>query len=235
MGSASGIELIKFQGSRYAVSIECGSRRVALTLVIRTTLSVRKMRLESLIRRPLDLNNSFHADLCEISNYAAWLLEQEDLTGDVKDLRQRYLTAFIDRGYATFSGNVRTKQLVQDFKSRFPHDFLSSIGCELEGRHRRNWLARISQSAQIQHPIRHLLVIRFLNYSVQEFFSLSLTRKPFGDSPWKCLNPICEYSGQDVIHQITITYSQKMNHDRSVSFVVHTAASRIAGLVPIRR
>jgi len=159
---------------------------------------------------PLDKANKSFEYLRAIACDVQWVFREGKfhIQGD-NAIRERYISALIKCGFSTYSGNVKTIQLVEAFTAHYPQDFLRELGCELEGRHKRNWVARISQAYQMQHPIRHLLMIQFLGLSTEEFFRSSNQSKPFGEGPWYCLNPICNGYKHATIKEIHIGVSRK--------------------------
>lgn len=147
--------------------------------------------------------------LLQIARNMDWLLMDKTLEYNPTELRQRYLTALYKRDLATAWGSVKIKELVEEFSRFYDHDFLSQIGCELIGKHKRNWLAKIAQKNQLQHPLRHVLVMTFLGISAEKFFQQTFEEEPFGDAPWPCLNKICPHYHEGVIETLNLGYSRK--------------------------
>lgn len=70
-----------------------------------------------------------------------------------------------------------------------------------------NWLTDIlRRKNKTSHPLRHLLLIRFLNISIEDLFNLKLEYKPFGFGPWPCLNPAVEHYKALTIQDMQIKY-----------------------------
>jgi hypothetical protein len=64
---------------------------------------------------------------------------------------------------------------------------------------RNNRISSLVQPGNINityHPIRHLLLLTFLDLSAEEFFSSFVEFKPFGNSPYPCLNRTSKYYGE---------------------------------------
>jgi hypothetical protein len=60
------------------------------------------------------------------------------------------------------------------------------------------------------NPIDHLLLIRFLAGSAEDFFTGTYERpdisfRPFGTTPWPCRNPVCDFYLQNVIDDINVS------------------------------
>ncbi len=158
--------------------------------------------------RSLERDNYVHLDLLQLAQNSAWLL-QNPLQSDLASLRQRYLTILSQQELATLTGSVRIVQLTESFRERFTSGFLEALGCELDGRHPRNWLARIAQSNQVQPAIRHLLLIQFLGKTADQFFLEQINSKPFGEPPWPCLNPVCLHYQQPQITELKLGFTRR--------------------------
>ncbi|GEM_PF-2556900 len=157
-----------------------------------------------------DLYRQEKADtLLKIAHNLNWLLKNYNLTYNAADLRKRYIRALRRHDLATGNGSVRIQQLEEKFRTFYNPYFLEQLGCELDGKHKRNWLSRIAQTGQVQHPLRHALVFTSLDISAEEFFDTPLQSQPFGKSPWICLNSICQHYHKPVIEKVYLGYSRK--------------------------
>lgn len=157
----------------------------------------------------------------EVFNYTDKVLEQViNLSEDVDILlnqtfpnksldwfREQYINRLKVLGYANINGNVRQKKLLTDFVDYYG-DYLLIIlqsGININSEH--TWLTDIfRKKSKTTHPIRHLLVMRFLNISIEELFSNRLEYKPFGNGPWPCLNPAAEHYREMKIQNLKIKY-----------------------------
>lgn len=176
---------------------------------IRYEFIVAAQAIQNVIPQALDLSNPWHQNLVKISQDANWLLNQPNFTPGLESIRARYLCVLVDRGLACYSGQVHIRQLLEAFKNYYPPNFLNWLQCEIREEDNNNWLFRLLRSPkQSRHPLYHLLFINFLGYSVGEFFQLSGELKPFGDRPWPCLNPICEYFRQPIIQEYQLKYDK---------------------------
>jgi hypothetical protein len=108
--------------------------------------------------------------------------------------------ALLESGLASYTGVIKHRRLQEAFQAYYPADLLQHLYCSFEKRSEHSWLARLTrQSRSAQHPLRHLLLIHFLGHSVETFLQLPLELHPFGQGPWPCLNPVCEFYRQPVI------------------------------------
>ncbi|HKQ09488.1 MAG TPA: TnsD family Tn7-like transposition protein [Blastocatellia bacterium] len=162
--------------------------------------------------RLLNTLDPLHQTLLNIACSAAWLLEQRKLASSLEALHNRYTLLLIDRKLASFSGGVYATELLRAFRERYSSDFLSSLHCRLvekEGE-KDNWLLRLVRNKKnAQHPLRHLLLMDFLECTAEEFFKLPGEIKFFGDPPWPCLNPVADHYQQSVVIDCRLSFRGK--------------------------
>jgi Tn7-like transposition protein D/TniQ len=150
-----------------------------------------------------------HQVLLNIAIDTSWLLRKLHISPDVKSLQSKYRSLLTSMDLATYRGRVDRSMLLQRFLDFYSPQFLKLLHCELEEHIHENWLLRLVHTPSgAQHPLFHLLLIRFLGYTAEAFFALEVENKPFGDGPWPCLNPVCEHYCQNKIEDCHITYSQ---------------------------
>lgn len=71
-----------------------------------------------------------------------------------------------------------------------------------------NWLCCIVRKhRKVFHPIRHLLMIRFLFGNVETFFDSEGDDKPFGNGAWTCFNGASNHYLEKVITSVSVLYS----------------------------
>ena len=76
---------------------------------------------------------------------------------------KRYQTLLIERGYANVSGRVKHEKLIDNFLYFYDTEFLEILDSSVAYEDRSNWLSQIVRKhRKVFHPIRHLLMIRFL-------------------------------------------------------------------------
>jgi hypothetical protein len=165
--------------------------------------------------RPLDREGKNHQVLVRLASDAAWLLDQ-DLTHDNESLREGYRTLLMDRGLLSRGGLMQTHKLLQAFNDIYPHTLLAALQCDFDPKSSKNWVTLLLSDlkrGKIHHPLQHLLMIQFLGYTVESFFTHCRKRQtvapviqaePFGTGPYLCLNPVCRFFHQPVIEEITI-------------------------------
>jgi hypothetical protein len=160
---------------------------------------------------PLNLSVQASENLLKISLDIDWLLKQKKLYFSSDYLHNFYIKNLYERGLSTFQGTVSNHKIIEAFKLHYSPTILKLLQCEFNELSRNHWLlALFRQNGRIRHPLRHILAINFLGYTVQEFSKISVELKPFGDGPWPCLNPVCQHFKQPVIKECHI----KPNHKK---------------------
>lgn len=129
--------------------------------------------VRSLPARPIDLSNHTHQVLLKLAQDAAWLLGQTSRGADPNAIYNRYLKLLIDRSFCTYTGCVHVEPLLSSFREHYSPDVLTLLHCEFNGRDqvKTNWLLRlVRRPKHAQHSLYHLLLIRFLGFTVEDFF-----------------------------------------------------------------
>lgn len=183
----------------------------------------------NLTSRSLDLDDKDHQALLNIARDAAWLLEHPSNGNELEALYNRYLRILNGRGLAIFTGNIRVEELLNEFREFYSADLLQLLHCEFSGSNHRktNWLLKlVRQPRNSHHPLYHLLLIRFLGYTTEEFFSLPAELNLFGEGPWPCLNPAAEHYRQPVVTDFRYAWRQRHGRPRGI-FTCHCGFSFI--------
>lgn len=127
--------------------------------------------------------------------------------------RNCYIEKLKDRGYATVNGRVYQENLVADFIEFYGFDFLNLVQCPVDYNNQNNWLSSIVRKhRKAFHIVMHLLLIRFLYGSAENFIDIGDNYKPFGIGPWPCLNPVAEHYKKFVIKKAKITHCYDTKH-----------------------
>ena len=155
----------------------------------------------------LDYSQRAITQLINLAQDIALLLENTYPSRTLEWFSKRYQTLLIKRGYANVSGRVKQEKLIDDFLFFYDTEFLEVIDSTVAYEDTSNWLTQIVRKhRQVFHPIRHLLMIRFLTDSIDTFFQNNKQYRPFGQSPWLCLNAAAEHYLQPVITDLTISH-----------------------------
>ena len=159
---------------------------------------------------PLTINLELHSHrvYLELAKDASWLLNQTPSAGGLKPLQKKYLWILAQKGYATYSGRVRIAELTEAVKEFYGETLLELLQCPLSSRTQETWLHRIVRRPKgSHHPLRHLLLMRFLGHSPESFFA-PFKQEPFGVGPWPCLNRAANHYMDNLVHQITLHYTK---------------------------
>lgn len=115
-----------------------------------------------------------------------------------------YVSKLQNLGYASQKGRMDQLRLQQDFVSFYGNEFLSLLQSDLAGNH--HWLSGITRFHRKSFSfLRHLLLMDFLDVSLEEIFYQKELFKPFGDPPWLCLNPAADHYKEKVVADIKFT------------------------------
>jgi len=129
-------------------------------------------------------------------------------TNDIKTgCKNKYVSILKEIGVASPNGRVYQKEFVDKFVQYYGEDFLETVQSNIDLNSDSNWLARIVRKHRNSfHPIRHLLLIRFLAGSPKDFFQKKYCYSPFGNGPWPCLNIAAEHYRDFVIDKVNISH-----------------------------
>ncbi len=138
-----------------------------------------------------------------------WLLSHNPIPLDHSTLRARYVALLHERSLATPGGVLRLTQIERAVQDYYSDEILTLLDCQLhlasEGK-TKTWINLLFHSHTSHSPLQHLLLIQFLEQTPETFFAdqPSATRKPFGDGPWPCLNPVADHRGELIVEQLNI-------------------------------
>ena len=137
---------------------------------------------------------------------ACFLLEHKLPSRDLNWFRQQYISLLIERGLATATGRVHQRELLGQFLCFYERDILEVLDSTVHFKDDHNWLTGIVRKhRKAFHPIRHLLMLRFLDISVAEFFQGDRSYKPFGAGRWLCLNAAAEHYLKPVVTNLAVS------------------------------
>jgi len=133
-------------------------------------------------------------------------LENELSSRELNWFRQQYLSLLIERGLVTATGRVHQRDLLGQFLSFYGRDILELLDSSVDFQDEHNWLTGIVRKhRKTFHPLRHLLMLRFLGVSVADFFQEEYSYKPFGAGPWLCLNAAVKHYLKPKITNLSIS------------------------------
>jgi hypothetical protein len=132
--------------------------------------------------RPLDLQDSRHQILLDIARGAEWLLAQRGLSTGVESIRQKYFTALKNRGLEVPFKKIEIHRFTQELRSFYPLDFLIELGGGTD-EHTSivRFIISLTRDSLPKQPLRHLLLVRFLGYTMEEYFRLPVKQQSAGE------------------------------------------------------
>lgn len=157
--------------------------------------------------RQVEREREGHA-LLRLAQDASWLLTHRELGPGLDAIRHRYLRLLHRRGYASYRGRVCVADLCEAVRQRFGDQLLGRLQSPLEPAE-ASWLSRLVRTPRgAQHPVRHLLLMQFLEVTASDFFSWD-PEPLFGYGPWPCLNKVCPAYHQPVISSCDVTHNRR--------------------------
>lgn len=168
----------------------------------------------------LDTTNRTHQILLRIAQDVEWLLGQRDMSVNIGSLHTCYKNILAEQGF-NHSGSLKLRTLVDEFQIFYPSQLLSLFQCQLDKRGDDNWLSRLLPYLNrgiASHPLRHLLLIQFLDYTAESFLrrcqigepvKLLSSKKPAKDVLWVCLNPACDFFRRQLLNNCAVTYDNQ--------------------------
>lgn len=142
--------------------------------------------------------------LIKLAKATESLLKNICLQSMENTIRNKYLELLKQQGYASVNGFLKRDKLYQSFGSKFSDRSLELLQSPIFFEE-SDWLTMIFQKHRKSfHPIRHLLVMMFLDTHLEHLFDKE-EYNPFGKGPWLCLNVACPNSHKPVITDLAIT------------------------------
>lgn len=151
------------------------------------------------------------ARLYELSKDIQWLFNNYEKVRNSSNykngLRNSYLSVLKNKGLATTNGRVYQAEFCSDFVSFYKDSFLSIVQSSIGSDYEDSWVANILRKhRKAFHPLRHLLLIRYLVGDIKNFFEETEHYLPFGNGPWPCLNPIATHYKNFVVKELKVTH-----------------------------
>lgn len=139
----------------------------------------------------------------KIAKEIEWLVLNHGKTSYFS-LHQQYKERLKAKGLFSYEGEVfRTRKISKLFVDFYSNGFLEMFNSVVKTENSRNWIANLINKKRT-HPLRHVLFIVFLTESLEEFFQRGFIYLPFGQGPWKCLNPVATHKDSFCINNIEL-------------------------------
>jgi len=168
--------------------------------------------------RRIDCNDRPQFLQLELAKQAQWILNWRGNPPSGPELQARYHNQLLRRGLAYYGGRLKNNEIVRDFISFYSHDLLKYLHSDVQNPERA-WLFTLLRRDRIHEnhpPLRHLLIMTFLECSPEYLLETFEEYKPFGDGPWPCLNRAASHFGELTAETCRITNGQKHNKGRPV-------------------
>ncbi|MDZ8257985.1 TnsD family transposase [Nostoc sp. ChiQUE01b] len=137
----------------------------------------------------------------------SWLINNNLFSRELEWFQRKYIALLIEKDFATANRRVNQKRLVDSFLFFYGAEMLEAVNSMVNYENEQNWLFSIVRKHRKSfHPIRHLLLIRFLTNSIEEFFNTDYEYKPFGEGSWLCLNAAVDHYLKPVITNLVVTH-----------------------------
>jgi hypothetical protein len=122
---------------------------------------------------------------------------------NIDHLNKRYQHLLIEKKLASPSGMIYREQLIQQFQCFYGIELLEYIGIN-----EKSLLMRfLHKSNRTFPPIFHVLLMRFLAGSAEQFVTFKIPNGLYGNGPWYCLNPAADHYKQRCITDVKCGYS----------------------------
>ena len=159
-----------------------------------------------------DIDVIYAADVFEklvrLAEDAQILLNSDFEKRNIEWYKEQYLAKMIEMGFATSNGKVHQKEFIKEFVNYYGEEFLEIVQSRVDVDNDSNWLMdMLRKKNKTAHPIRHLLLSRFLGISLPDLFYKKMEYKPFGDGPWPCLNAAADHYLKPVVFDLKVSHS----------------------------
>ncbi len=141
-----------------------------------------------------------------LAHMAHMLLSNQYPVIGLKGLHSRYGNILQRLRFITPGGQIIQHKLIKEFVGFYGNEFLELVGCPLESDQNDNWLTVLVRlSRRAAHPLRHLLLMEFLDTTPDDFFLRpEAPCLQFGRGPWPCLNPAANHYLKPMIRSCEI-------------------------------
>ncbi|MBB6715375.1 TnsD family Tn7-like transposition protein [Clostridium gasigenes] len=163
------------------------------------------------LRNVRGIDNMQYDKLYKLSKDAYYLLQTDLYDISKEKVLEKYKNMLYEKGLTTTSKRIKQRELYEEFISFYGKEFLALMESSIDNNDEYNWLRVITRNlSRTVHPIRHLLLINFLETDIDSFFKdIKVIFNPFGKGPWPCLNRASEHYRRNVVKSLEITEDYK--------------------------
>jgi hypothetical protein len=144
----------------------------------------------------------------ELANDIEYLLNNDVPNKPKNWFVGQYKNRLMELGLCTVNGIVNINEIFKQFVGYYGDNMLKTFNFNIYAVDKTNWIKYLLRSQQIiVHPLKHILLSRFLGIKIDELFNKKLEYKPFGESGWPCLNKICPNYLTPIIKEVKVRYN----------------------------
>jgi hypothetical protein len=156
----------------------------------------------------INYSNDVFEKMIRLAEDAQVLLNSDFEKRDIEWYKEQYLAKMMEMGFATSNGKVHQKEFIKEFINYYGEKYLDIVQSRVHVDNDSNWLMdMLRKKNKTAHPIRHLLLAKFLEITIDNLFNKKLEYKPFGDGPWPCLNAAADHYLRPVVFDLKVSYS----------------------------
>ncbi|SDD72671.1 TnsD family Tn7-like transposition protein [Sporomusa acidovorans] len=155
------------------------------------------------------VNNIAKKTLEHLISYAheVYKLLLTDCCYEPQAISQRYIIKLRELGFVGLKGHlINPGNFTASFIEYFGNEFLNLLESHVDT-NITSWLRIMiwrDGYKRLYHPLRHLLLIKYLFGSLESFNISDTEYLPFGKGPWPCLNPVASHYRMLVINDCYI-------------------------------
>jgi hypothetical protein len=169
----------------------------------------------------IDPKKMSHQILLGLAKATDWLLQQPGLNPGLEVIHRRYLELLRARGFVTTQGgSIRMRDLRRELETYFTPQLLALLHSTIPDIDAAGWLGRLLHKPKTASaPLRHLLLLNFLQTTPQTFFAEVPANRPAHGSPpeaWLCVNPVCAQHRKFVITSYSVERIKKRKADAAL-------------------
>lgn len=130
----------------------------------------------------------------------------------LEEIKEKLIKFAKLKGYLNINSSVvNYKKLYQDLLHEFPKSILFEIDDQIKEKSEDLWLRRVFWRTKnySRYPPNYIILIIYLQESMQNFKEDDAELRPFGIGPWPCKNTICKQYNKEIIMDTSLTNPNK--------------------------
>jgi len=166
--------------------------------------------------RYLDRSNPAHASMLSVAEDAAWVLQNFRPNKDSITTRERYHAILLEKGYISYGGRTHVSKIVEELHTYGSGTHWNWVLPSLSTLPRFTIMRLIEDTHKTIPTLYHLILLQFLGFRANDFFQYVPNSDLFGQGPWPCLNPVCEYYLQMKIAECVVEVRKSGRSDQNI-------------------